>query len=198
MDAERVEKKIPRFTPMLLVEDVIPHDGSIWPEYTHTMIISVDSFDQKLACGRLHTFYFEEISVPFLSLDQLLFALEETMDRVGFPQRDTMLRGTMQTLPGHSAYKVKKKVHKQHQEAVMMPWYSPPNLSFPKGMLATYCIRPIFRYYSSMQGILISEDLKAESAFRSEMELLMLLRESLFMAWEEKEHKGRQRKPESK
>lgn len=77
--------------PKYFAENDIPRQCGPWPEFATTMTICVDSFDNELANGRLHNFCFEN-EIPFLSLDQLLFGLEEIMNRADMPQRYAEMR----------------------------------------------------------------------------------------------------------
>lgn len=56
-----------------------------YPEYVGTMMICIDSLENGVAQGRLHSYYLKD-PIPFFSLDQLLFALDDVMDQAGTPQ----------------------------------------------------------------------------------------------------------------
>ena len=58
--------------PRYIAEDDIPRDGSRWPEYANTMMICIDSFENGLANGRLHNFYFEETDSFFSFIIDLM------------------------------------------------------------------------------------------------------------------------------
>ena len=69
-------------TPKYISEDDIPRDGGRWPEYCNTMIISIDSFENRLASGSLYNFYFEDDAPlskqpPFYSIETLRAAKGE-------------------------------------------------------------------------------------------------------------------------
>lgn len=68
-------------------EDDLPRTGSIYPEFSHTMTICVDTFEHGLAQGRIHN-----SETTFLSLDQMLLGMDGIWDRAGECQRDTLLR----------------------------------------------------------------------------------------------------------
>lgn len=74
-------------------EDDLPRTGSIHPEFSHTMTVCVDAFEDGLAHGCIHNYYFES-KTEFSSLDQMLLGIDDILDRAGECQRDTRLRTT--------------------------------------------------------------------------------------------------------
>lgn len=163
--------------PKYIAEDDIPRDGGRWPEYARTMQLCVDSFEHGLAKGRLYNFYFEEQDT-FASLDQLLFAMEDVMEKAQMPQSMTELR---------RAVPVKKKGRRKKNEApledapylVTAPYHSLDTLRPHRGKLASFYIRVITRQHSSMQGLLVDASDDERYAFRSELELIRFLRDLL-------------------
>lgn len=169
-------------------EDDLPRSGSIHPEYSHTMMICVDSFQNRLASGRIHTYFFEE-ETTFGSLDQMLFGIEEILDKADEAQRDTQLATSFDK-------KIGKKVRVQSGEEFYAdlaikkckkqpPAFTPETLNARAGELASYYIRVLARQHSSMQGIISRCEKGGAATFRSEMELLTLIRKDLFaeVAW---------------
>lgn len=169
--------------PRYIAEDDIPRNGGRWPEYANTMMICIDSFEDGLAQGRLHSFYFRE-STSFRSLDQLLFGLEQIMDRAEIPQAAMEMR------------RAKKKPSKKKKPDAPMeeptkcykdsPYYSLENLTAEKGIVANFYIRVYQRLNASMQGVLVSAGDTEQHCFRSELELLYLLRDYLNLACEKR------------
>lgn len=68
-------------------DDTMRYIGK-YPEYAGTMMICVDSFENGVAQGRLHTYYLKD-SISFYSLD---LAMEEVLNQVGTPQAWTETR----------------------------------------------------------------------------------------------------------
>lgn len=146
-----------------------------YPEYVGTMIICVDSFADQLAQGRLHTFYYEEHFL-FSSLDQLLFAMEDVMDQAGTPQSWTEKK----TFAKEKS-KRKKDVPKEKAAQNITPFYDLKTMCPPKGRVASFYVRVYSRMHSSMQGVVMALDSSDKVAFRSELELLYLIREKLLL-----------------
>lgn len=163
-------------TPRYIAEDDIPRDGGLWPEYAHTIMLCVDSFEDGLAQGRIHTFFFGD-EARFSSLDQMLFAVEDILDKAQVPQRDSILRKPVRT----------KKPRRQTGEdelsggpvSAFTPYYTLSDLRVRRGKLASFYLRVYARRNVSMQGVLVWVGHKDTFAFRSEMELLALLRAAL-------------------
>lgn len=170
--------------PRYIAEDDIPRDGGQWPEYANTIMLCVDSFDGGLAQGRIHTFFFND-ETHFSSLDQMLFALEDILDKTQAVQRDSALRKPVRS----------KKPRKQVDEDEMFarpvpafaPYYTLADLSVRKGKLASFYLRVYARQHASLQGVLAWARHKYTVAFRSEMELLVLLRDALMETQAENE-----------
>lgn len=162
--------------PRYIAEDDIPRDGGLWPEYAHTIMLCVDSFEDGLAQGRVHTFFFSD-EARFSSLDQMLFAVEDVLDKAQVPQRDSILRKPVR------AKKPRKQVDEDELStrpvSAFTPHYTLADLSVRKGKLASFYLRVYARQHASLQGVLVWVGHKDTFAFRSEMELLALLRAAL-------------------
>ena len=160
-----------------IAEDAIPRIGGQWPEYAHTLKICVDSFDAQLAEGTLFTYYFEN-AWAFHSLDQLLFALDSVAQLAGQPQADTELRRGF-AAPVHRRKPVNEGERTWTQPKHQIPYYTVDELKAKHGRLANFHLRIFARQHSRMQGVLVWEEGKKEMTFRSELELLLLLRDAL-------------------
>lgn len=159
-------------------EDGELREGGLWPEYTQTMIICVDSYKDRMAAGRIHNYCFEEVTY-FRTLDQILFGLESILDRSCAVQRDTALRKRIREFdPKSSTWKyVQEDIDPQVDLVKRKPFYPFNGLAIQPGDVATFHIRIYSRYFSSMQGtISTNRSNKVETmAFRSAMELLTVL-----------------------
>lgn len=167
--------------PRYIAEDDIPRDGGRWPEYANTMMICIDSFENSLASGRLHNFYFEETD-NFFSLDQLLFSLENVMEKANMPQAAYAVRKptpmTMQKTWGK--HKVVETVEPDTLSSDhSFPYYMIETIRAVRGKLANFYIRVYSRQYASMQGFLVDAKDNTTYAFRSELELIRFLRDLL-------------------
>lgn len=167
--------------PKYIAEDDIPRDGGRWPEYANTMMICIDSFVNGLASGRLHNFYFEETNT-FSSLDQLLFSLENVMEKANMPQAAYAVRKptpmNMKKLKGRR----KAAVTAEQDDSCFehpSPYYTLETIKAVRGELANFYIRVYARQHASMQGFLVDAKNNTTYAFRSELELIRFLRDLL-------------------
>lgn len=172
----------PFLQPKYFAEDEIPRTGSVHPEFSHTMMICVDAFEDRLAQGRIHTYYFDDV-IPFNSLDQMLFGIEDILDRSDEAQRDTQLKTSFErprstSMASMSDEEFYAELEKSKQKK-MPPAYTPETIHARAGKLASYYIRILARQHSSMQGVISRYDRGGTATFRSEMELLTLIRADL-------------------
>lgn len=161
---------------MYISEDTIPRDGGVWPEYAGTMLVCVDRNERGLISGRLYNCCFQE-AAEFASLDHLLFAIEDFLDRTGAPERDTALRRKLCTVQ----YKRKgPQGETARPRGRRMPYHTPADFHVKGGALASFYLRIYGRKHSSMQGVIGRTAGQAGLiAFRSEMELMTLIRGEL-------------------
>ena len=167
--------------PKYIAEDDIPRDGGRWPEYANTMMICIDSFENGLASGRLHNFYFEETD-SFSSLDQLLFSLENVMEKANMPQAAYAVRKptpmTMEKTRGkRKAVEAMEPDNSSSDHSI--PYYTLETIRAVRGKLANFYIRVYSRHYASIQGFLVDAKDNTTYAFRSELELIRFLRDLL-------------------
>lgn len=168
-------------TPRYIAEDDIPRNGGRWPEYANTMMICIDSFESGLARGRLHNFYFEKAD-DFFSLDQLLFSLEDVMEKANMPQAAYALRKPIPMRVKKSKSRCKAVVPPELDNPTLersYPYYTHETINAVRGKLANFYIRVYSRQYASMQGFLVDAKDNATYAFRSELELIRFLRDLL-------------------
>ena len=163
-------------------EDDLPRAGSIHPEYSHTMTICVDAFDNGLAHGCIYNYYFES-KTEFLSLDQMLLGIDDVLDRAGECQRDTQLRTQFKNAHTMKRASMCDEQFAEHLASSMTkrehPAFNPDTLRVKEGKLASYYIRVLARQHSSMQGVINRAGKEGACVFRSEMELLRLIRDDL-------------------
>ena len=168
-------------TPKYIAEDDIPRDGGRWPEYANTMMICIDSFENGLASGRLHNFYFEETNT-FSSLDQLLFSLENVMEKANMPQAAYAVRKpipmTMKKTRGNRKVVESAEPDKSSMDK-SSPYYTLDTINAVRGRVANFYIRVYARQHASMQGFLVDAKDNTTYAFRSELELIWFLRDLL-------------------
>jgi len=164
-------------------EDVILREDSVWPKYSRTFIVCIDSFEERVAKGRLHNYYFAGED-NFTGLDQLLFAMEEVMEQAETPIRDSKFRR-----PGNTS--ARKKMSKKELNVILssesmlkpQPHYTPDTLYIKRGEVTNFYIYPMYRSHSSLQGIMAEAGKNPRQfKFRSEMELLYLLRDAIIRA----------------
>jgi len=130
-------------------------------ECRNTMVF-VDSYEDRVPKGR----YFNP-SMPaqaeFCGVMELLIGLDSLMDRMDFPRAFNELRRF-----GEISYKAPDT-----------------EVTAGRGKAATFSLRVVYRQNSSWQGSLVWVDGKTEQAFRSVLELLMLMDSALSAVSEE-------------
>lgn len=145
-------------------------------EYVSTMMICVDSFENGVAQGRLHTYYQKDF-IPFFSLDQMLLAMEDVMDQAGTPQAWTEKRSFAK-----AKSKCKEVSEKEEEVQNITPYYDLQTMRPQSGRIASFYIRVYSRMNSSVQGIVRIAGISEKVAFRSELELLHLIYEGLSLS----------------
>ncbi len=113
-------------------------------------IIKIFSYENRNPRGIIQNPNFEQ-DVPFDSLTQLIFSMDELFDEIGTPQRTMAPRGFV----------------KEAAEARETKPGEP--------VMATFRVDVMFRQNASWQGNLIWLDKKQESQFRSVLELIMIM-----------------------
>ena len=128
----------------------------VWVDENRKILVCVDSYEDGVPKG---WFYCPgQGGVYFASLSQFLLKIEESLDERQLPQ----------------AYAPPKTFSLLFRpEGGGVP---PPN---PKGAMATFELKVIFRQHTSWQGILRWREQKAEHSFRSVLELVMLMDSAL-------------------
>lgn len=126
------------------------------------IIISVDSYDDKVVAGRL--WYGREGSeTAFTGLMQLLLLTEKALGEQRRPAEDRC-KSFVRPDPAQAA-----------QEG-----FQPADPT--RGALATFCMRILFRQNTSWQGLLTWVEAKQDETFRSTLELAVLLNSALTYA----------------
>ena len=151
-----------------MMEDDIPRDGGILPEYAATLFICVDKWNADTASGKVWSFCYQK-PVPFRGLGNLLLTLDQMLDAMGTPNRWFEPRTVAQArncLP--------------EAAPCGMVYHKPTAFRKARGRIGTAAIRVYARQNASMQGTLRLCGEKQESVqFRSALELLHLLQEWL-------------------
>lgn len=144
-----------------------------YPEYVGTMMICIDSLENGVAQGRLHTYYQKDL-IPFFSLDQMLLAMEDVLNQVGTPQAWTEARSFTKAKNKRSEDVEKKEIVQK-----ISPFYDLQMMRPQRGRIASFYIRVYSRMNSSMQGVVQVAGISEKVAFRSELELLHLIYEGV-------------------
>ncbi len=153
-----------------------PNSG-VRSERAQTMLITVDSFDNDLARGTLHTFSCQKVRA-FSSLDQLLFAMDEALEQSNLSQTAPPLRREiLPPLPGEPCESNAGSGDKEPEPCVQT--YAQATLKAKHGQMANFYVRILCRDHASIQGVLMWHEMETKTAFRSELELLLLLRSAL-------------------
>ena len=117
-------------------------------------LIYIDSYEDDNPTGRYYNPSREE-SGTFKSLTQLLLQLEQIMDELKMPQSFQSMR---KFLPIASCWNE-----------------SCENISYKAGEIATFSVNVVFRYNASWQGTLLWKEENKVMAFRSVLELIILM-----------------------
>ena len=119
-----------------------------------TTLVCVDDREGGRFSGRLYNPYWEE-GVPFTSVMEFLTRMEELLDQMQFPQSFTAKRSFGGT-PEHGLI-------------------APTPSDAQMGKEATFYLKVLFRQNASWQGTVKWAETGQEEAFRSVLELLLLM-----------------------
>lgn len=135
-------------------------------EHDNSLIVSVDSYESKIAAGRVWICN-DEHEQSFASLMELLLLLD---------------RLTLQTDTAANASQCKRFVREERTDLDAEATECPQPR---RGKRATFRLRILFRRNTSWQGLVTWVEGRQEESFRSALELVMLL-DSALCAQEEK------------
>lgn len=136
-------------------------DRMIANEY-RTTIVCIDAYQNDVPEGMVFNPYLSG-AVRFESLMQLILQIDGLLDVIKFPQSFNKTRA--------------------FAPVSMPPSTVRPDQAEPKGKLATFLVKIIFRQNASWQGSVIWKEQRREESFRSALELLFLMNSAL--VWEE-------------
>ena len=118
--------------------------------------VCIDSYENQIMQGRLYA-PSQEMKA-FHGLTQLILEVESILDELQTPQAYTIPR---------RFFPISSSVSMHSTEV------------FRKGAAATFELQILFRQHTSWQGTLLWKDQKAESSFRSVLELILLMDSAL-------------------
>ena len=122
-------------------------------EMHRTVMICVDSYDNRIPCGRFHIAS-DQDAQSFQGLGQLLIGINQYLDRENFPQSFSQLR----SFQNPSARGTSLPLSNQKS-----------------GKIATFSVRILFRQNASWQGMVTWIEGKQVEYFRSVLELIVLM-----------------------
>ena len=165
-------------------EDGLLRDEGPIPEYAYTMMICVDSYRDGMAFGRIRTYLFEE-EFHFCTLDQIVFVLDEILDRAGIVCRETRMRTELRPQKKKGVWlqedeEFEQFIRDEAQER-QETFYGRDGMAVKAGDVANFHVRIVSRLHSSMQSV-ISRQRGANietMPFRSALELLYLISNTL-------------------
>lgn len=132
-------------------------DRMIANEY-RTIIVCIDSYQNSVPEGRLFNPCFSG-ALQFESLMQMILQIDGLLDKMCFPQPFDETRSFA---------------------SVSIPLLTVrPDQAEPKGKLATFLVKMIFRQNASWQGSVVWKEQRREESFRSALELLLLMNSAL-------------------
>lgn len=148
---------------LCIMEDDIPRDGGILPEYAATLYIGIDEMAADGASGQIWSFCYQA-PISFVGFGNFLLTLDQILDELGTPERWLELRSLQPNTAPH-AVPVQRSV-----------CYGPADLTNCHGKIGTAAIRIYMRRNASMQGTLrFLSGKRMQIDFRSALELLHLL-----------------------
>ena len=124
-----------------------------------TMIICVNSYNQGIPSGHFCPYAQEGKGYEFYSLVQLIVGIENVLNSASFPQSFTVARSFFAT-----------------PESEIVSRKGP---SILRGERATFMVKILFRQHTSWQGTITWLENKSEQAFRSVLELILLMDSAL-------------------
>jgi len=107
-------------------------------------------------------------SMVFHSMMEMVLAVQDKMDEIGFPQSTTAPRGWKRRPAGADQHIIQHSMGARSDEDVM-----------PEAILASFLVRIQFRQNASWQGTLVWMDSKESCAFRSLLELVKLVADAM-------------------
>lgn len=167
-----------------IMENVKPQNCGQYPDYAKDMIIQFTSYQDRIACGTLHSAYYERI-FPFCGMDHLLLMMDDIMDSVNCPQAGFGHR----SLKMDGSHGVEFQDLSSEQKITDFTAECSQVARFAKSCIA---IRVLYRQQASMQGELRVNMQKFY--FRSGLELMRLLHQFLKYEQEQKMLKDKPRK----
>ena len=129
-----------------------------WGNAYRTTMACVDSYDDRVLCGRLYNPYRSE-GIIFHSAMEFLLEMEGLLDDMRFPQSFSAVRAFGDPSERAAA--------------------SSPAEKLQEGRRATFAMRVLFRQNASWQGSLTWLEEDREESFRSVLELLLLMHSAL-------------------
>ena len=126
-------------------------------EYRYTLVC-VDSYEDRILCGRLYN-PLRQKGVCFSGVVELVSVLEELLDELNVPQQQ----------PGPRSFCC-EHVQAEHNQT---------EIGQKPGARGTFQIRILYRQNASWQGSVLWVDENRTEAFRSTMELLLLMDSAL-------------------
>ena len=151
------------------MEDDIPRNGGILPEYAATFFVGIDSVIGDIAAGRIWSFCYQE-PFAFSDFGILLLTLDRMLDEMGTPERWLELRSLKPNKTPNAVPVQRTVCHKLK------------DLWQVRGHIGTAAIRIYMRRNASMQGTLrILSGKRTQIDFRSALELLHLLHDWIQM-----------------
>lgn len=132
-----------------------------WGEEYRTTIVCVDSYEERMLCGRFYNPYLAE-GKRFRCMTHFLLEMEQTLNIMEFPQSFTALR-SFASPPCLAT--------------------GPPEPDVLVGAKATFALRILFRQNASWQGSVAWLEGKREQSFRSVLELILLMDSAMSVPW---------------
>ena len=131
--------------------------------------VCVDSVDERHAGGRIFTNYSGDDPMDFFDLGGLVIDLDSFYDSINFPQASVKLR----------SFPSKNQTYNPWNEVVGMSEIKDINIAEHRGQVATFLVQVQYRQNATWQGTLMWVEKNQKRNFRSALELIKLMDDTL-------------------
>ena len=132
-------------------------DTQVYENMFGVTLVCIDSYDNKVLCGKIISPHYQEC-ISFESTMDFLLNMETLLEKMNWPQSFSSKRSF--------------KAPEEKQLAVS-------SKCVKEGKMATFYLRILFRQNSSWQGSVLWHEKKRTESFRSVLELLTLMDSAL-------------------
>ena len=141
--------------------------GRIRNEACRTFAICVDFYERGMMSGWFCSLEQESEAETFCSLTQMIVSIEQKLNAANYPQSFTVMR----------SFAPIQEVRPDRREEARLS----------SGLVGTFVVKIFFRQHTSWQGTITWQEGCGEQAFRSVLELILLMDSALSSRWKRAE-----------